>query len=61
MGIIGRLYTVTGMTEIIDDMEVPIMSAIDGWHVNVRLVDGENSQPIELYAVTPSTPSRIWG
>ena len=34
--------------------------ALDGWHVNIRLVDGENSEPLEAYTVEPETPVRIW-
>lgn len=35
--------------------------AIAGWHINVRLVDGEDSSALTSFAVTPSTPIRVWG
>ena len=35
--------------------------ALDGWHVNVRLVDGEDAKPLKKYTVTPSAPRRVWG
>ena len=35
--------------------------AIDGWHVNVRLVAGEDGSALAPFAITPSTPTRIWG
>jgi hypothetical protein len=34
---------------------------ITGWHVNVRLVDGEDGSTLAPFAVTPTTPLRIWG
>jgi hypothetical protein len=35
--------------------------AIPGWHVNVRLVDGEDASIIEPFKVQPATPMRVWG
>jgi hypothetical protein len=35
--------------------------ALEGWHVNVRVVDGEDPGPLEEYEVTPQNPRRIWG
>lgn len=35
--------------------------AIPGWHVNVRLVPGENASAIEPFKVQPATPMRVWG
>lgn len=33
----------------------------EGWHVNVRLVDGEDGEVLEPFAVFPTQPRRIWG
>lgn len=33
----------------------------EGWHVNVRVVEGEDAAPLEQYAVTPAAPVRVWG
>jgi hypothetical protein len=33
--------------------------AIPGWHVNVRVV-GEDTEPLQAFAVTPATPMRVW-
>ena len=33
----------------------------EGWHVNVRLVNGENIEALEPFAVQPKTPLRVWG
>ena len=35
--------------------------AIEGWHVNVRLVEGEDATALEPFQVSPATPSRVWG
>lgn len=35
--------------------------AIDGYHVNVRVLDGEDASVLEQYAVVPANPKRIWG
>ena len=34
---------------------------LDGYHVNVRVVDGENGAGLQQYAVVPRLPRRIWG
>ena len=36
-------------------------TAISGWHVNVRLLAGENDKALQSFAVTPATPTRVWG
>lgn len=54
---IGIIYKPTGDT---DAEGSPVMAALDGWHVNVRVV-GEDPTPLEQYAVTPTMPVRVWG
>lgn len=34
---------------------------LDGWHVNVRLIDGEDESALEPFMVNPATPIRVWG
>jgi hypothetical protein len=34
--------------------------ALDGWHVNVRLV-GEDGSALEPFMVEPEHPRRVWG
>ena len=53
---IGVIYKRTGGTD-----EEPVMAPIPGWHVNVRVVDGEDAAMLSKYAVTPATPVRVWG
>lgn len=52
--VIGTIYERTGGTD-----EEPVMTALDGWHVNVRLVN-EDSAALTAYVITPATPMRIW-
>jgi hypothetical protein len=33
----------------------------EGWHVNVRLVDGEDAEVLEPFSVHPTLPRRVWG
>lgn len=67
------LYRVEGADEASEGYEVPNFTNIDtigviykdeqpipGWHVNVRLMDGECGSTLELFKVTPKTPLRVW-
>ena len=35
-------------------------TAIDGWHVNVRLMDDEDGAELEPFSVVPAQPRRVW-
>jgi len=48
---IGVIHKATGETT---------EQAIAGWHVNIRLVEGENAELLQAFEVTPSTPVRVW-
>lgn len=48
--VIGTLY------DVVDEMTTPL----EGWHVNVRLMDGEDPAPLEPYAVQPTHPRRVF-
>lgn len=56
--VIGIIYKPTG--EVVDqgDIEVPVMAAIEGWHVNVR--HDEEAPELEPYIVEPKNPVRVW-
>jgi hypothetical protein len=57
--IIGTIYNPTGeATTNEDGMEVPVMVALAGYHVNVR--HREQALELDAYAVTPTNPRRIW-
>ena len=52
---IGIIYKRTGGTD-----DEPVMTAIPGWHVNVRVVD-EDATALEPFQIHPATPMRVWG
>jgi len=58
--VIGTIYRPTGEVETVDGMEVPVMAAIEGYHVNVRAV-GEDTSALVPFAVSPTVPQRVWG
>ena len=58
---IGVIYKPTGETTEQNGMTVPVMAPIPGWHVNVRLADGEDASALQPYQVNPATPMRVWG
>jgi len=53
---IGIIYKPTGETDAEGN---PVMAALDGWHVNVRVIH-EDSTTINRYAVAAITPVRVW-
>jgi hypothetical protein len=56
---IGIIYKPTGETTEQDGMAVPVMAPIEGWHVNVRVVD-EDAEALQAFEVHPATPMRVW-
>jgi hypothetical protein len=52
---IGIIYKRTGGTD-----DEPVMTAIPGWHVNVRVVD-EDDKALQSFEIHPATPMRVWG
>jgi hypothetical protein len=58
---IGIIYKPTGEMLQGEDGEYPEMAPLEGWHVNIRLVDGEDAEPLEPFVVQPKTPVRVWG
>jgi hypothetical protein len=34
---------------------------LPGWHINIRLVEGENAEPLQAFEVHPTVPRRVWG
>jgi hypothetical protein len=55
--ILGILHEIQ---EIVDVENPPELIPMDGWHVNVRLVKGEDAIPLEPYIITPENPRRVW-
>jgi hypothetical protein len=58
---IGIIYKPTGEMLQGEDGEYPEMAPIEGWHVNVRLVGGEDADALAPFVVEPKTPVRVWG
>jgi hypothetical protein len=56
---IGVIYKPTGETTEQDGMAVPVMAPVEGYHVNVRVVD-EDAEPLQAFEVHPATPLRVW-
>jgi hypothetical protein len=56
---IGVIYQPTGEMLQGEDGEYPEMAPIEGWHVNVRLID-EDADALAPFAVTPTNPRRVW-
>jgi len=50
--VIGTIYERTGGTD-----DEPTMTAISGWHVNLR---GPESAAFQEYTVEVNTPYRVW-
>ena len=63
--IVGVIYQPTGIM-ITDEegFEYPEITAVDGYHVNIRSLHQEVNKLIESklsdYIVTPATPNRVW-
>ncbi len=55
--VLGTLYV---EQEIADPENPPTPVSMDGWHVNVRAVPGEDEEALKPYAITPVTPRRVW-
>jgi hypothetical protein len=63
--VVGTIHEPTGVTLTDSEgMDYPEMAAVDGWHVNVRLVGDAMRKTVEAldatYGVTPNSPSRVW-
>ena len=58
---IDVLGTIYAHQEIVDPENPPIPIALDGWHVNVRVMEDEDSTPLQPYSVVPTNPRRVWG
>ena len=54
---LGILYE---RQEVTDPDNPPEPVAIPGWHVNIRLVDGEDAEALQAFEVHPATPLRVW-
>lgn len=58
--IIGVIYKPTGETTTGEDMEVPVMEALDGFHANLRGSFTETQKAKLPLIEAPATPMRVW-
>jgi len=63
--VVGVIHEPTGVTLTDSEgIDYPEMAAVDGWHVNIRLVGDAMREVVEAldgaYGVTPNSPSRVW-
>jgi hypothetical protein len=63
--LVGVIYEPTGVTLTDDEgNEYPATAPLDGWHLNIRLLNDTMRAAVEAidatYGVTPISPSRVW-
>lgn len=65
--VIGLIYKATGNTvvsvdpETGDSFESPEMAPLDGYHVNVRVIQGDLPEVFSEFVIEPpSSPVRVW-
>jgi len=64
--IVGTIHEPTGNTLTdADGNEYPEMAAVDGWHINIRLMGDARRADVEALSAyfvdpEPATPSRVW-
>jgi hypothetical protein len=63
--IVGVIYRPTGKTLTDDEgNEYAETAPLDGWHVNIRLLNDTMREAVEAiaadYGVLPNTPARVW-
>ena len=58
--VLGTLYNDDAVLDSEGNVVTPA-TAIDGWHVNVRVMPDEDAAVLEPYSVVPTMPRRVWG
>lgn len=58
--VLGTLYNDDAVLDAEGNVVTPA-TAIDGWHVNVRVMPGEDAAALEPYNIVPTMPRRVWG
>jgi hypothetical protein len=49
----------TAETDDLDEEGNPIFAPLEGWHINLRVMD-DRPDPAPEYAVTPTQQRRVW-
>lgn len=60
LDVIGTIYQPTGETSLVDGVEVPVMAAAPGYHVNVRTTSQALADALADLRTYPVTPARVW-
>lgn len=57
-----NIDTIGIITKVVDDTDPDnvVTQALPGWHVNVRALPEEDVEGLEVFAVHPETPARVW-
>lgn len=60
--VLGVIYNNDAVNDAEGNLVTPA-TLKDGWHVNVRVMEGEDSAALEPFQVNPAptTPARVWG
>jgi len=56
--VIGTIYKPTGNFTTVDEVRVPEMAAVAGYHANVR--HNEEAPELDSYVIQVATPARVW-
>lgn len=56
--VIGTICKPTGSVTQTEYGPVPVLAPIPGWHVNTR---GPITPELQVWAVQPANPARVWG
>ncbi len=56
--VIGTIYV---PSQNIDEEGNPIMEAVQGYHVNIRSLEDEDTTMLEPFSLVPNHPVRVWG
>lgn len=57
---IGLIYKPTGTMLTGEFGEYPEMAPVEGWHVNVLVLDSEDAAPLQAFVVEPAQRLRVW-
>ncbi len=56
----GTVYSPTGKHQTIDGMTVPVMDAVPGYHVNVRILGDYTPPELKPFMLDPTNPKCVF-
>lgn len=60
LDVIGTIHQDSGETTQVDGEQVPVMTEVSGFHVNVRTTSPELAAALDAFRSYPETPVRKW-